>query len=425
MHEILIFLSSLFVNAMVGYNIVLINRYMLNNKLQEREWYFILSFAISISILRQFVISGEVAIIATICRYSIFAITFVLIYFILRIKIWKTVLLFCITMVSQGLGEMIVLGVVLLQGIDVGDIIKGRNLLLFIGCNIAINLLQILIILIFKVWKNIKNISAGLRKKTYIMIAVNIILLIMMLTISVSAMVFSREAVNSIIAFVVMSFIMLICSIYSVGMMLDTDFRDEKLKMQESYNEVLKEFRHKFLGIISILTALSEDGNTDNLNGYIKELNQSFVGRIKNVPVNIENSKLLYLVSIKTGEAYDKGITVKTLVPFEIKDIKGINEDDFIYVLNELMSNAIEHAGESMEKEVTVRIENLPDRLKVVVENSINKSVSENKYNILNGEAKKDGRGYGLKQVQKLIGENAYFKMGISDRFIAELVLKK
>lgn len=426
MREVMFFISNMIIHGIIGYNIVLFDRYIFNDKLSiKMQIAFVTLFSLGLSLLRQILNYSTVNIIVVLAKILVYVIAFILIYKVLKLKFWKAVLILCLTLISLSIGESIILVLFMTAGYDIKSLISGDNFLIYCIGSIAINMFQMIFLYLFKISKSVPGIAKGLKNKTYLYVTLNIILAVIAITTTMGILCFTKQKPLIISFYVAISLIGLLCNIFSINLILKVDVRDEQLKMQEQYNGILVDLKHKFFGIMSIMTALSEKEDITGLKEYIREIDKGFVKQIQNMPTNIKNNKLFYLVAVKINEAQEHGVSLKVLIPYEINDIKGIREDDLIYVINELLSNAIEHSEKSEEKEAYLRIENINDRTNVIIENSISQEDKENKVSILTNKSKRVGRGNGLKQVKKLIGDNTYLKISILDRFIAELSIDK
>lgn len=418
------FLANFIILITAGNNVVLFDKYIYKKDSNIRKHLiFSLLFSISLSALNSGIQYLDSDTIKVVLKILIYVIPFMLILKLLESKFWKAVFIFCIALTSMAIGESIVLSLFMAFGRNLEEIASGDNLLLYFVGNVFINVFQLLILQIFRAKKSIGLLAKGLKSTTYKNIAINMISAIAVMILTIYMIGFSIDKTKHIVivAYGSITLLTLICNIFAVRMVIQTDFRDEKLKMQEEYNEILVDLKHKFFGIMSILNALVDEGNIDKLREYINEINEGFITRIKNMPTNIKNNKLFYLIAMKSGEAHDKGIALRVAIPYEITDIKGINEDDYVYIVNELISNAIEHSEEATDREVFIKIENFQDRMVTIIENSI----ANKKDGLGELKVKNTARGKGLKQISKMLNDNCYFKISLSNKFRAELIIYK
>jgi len=159
---------------------------------------------------------------------------------------------------------------------------------------------------------------------------------------------------NMIILYGGITLICVVCNTLSINMVLEVDMRDEKLKIQEQYNELLIDLKHKFFGIVSIIVALIDQKDYEGLKKYAEELNKDFISNLNKIPLSVRNVRLAYLLANKITEAESKGIKLKIVCPAEINGITGIRESDLIYILNELITNAIKHSGCKSDNEIYI-----------------------------------------------------------------------
>lgn len=419
MNSIIFFASNLVILAIVGNNIAMFDKYIYNANISaKRHISMAMLFAISLSVVKMGMQHSTDNLLKAAFKLSVYVIAFALIYFVLRLKFWRAVFIFCVTLVSMALGESIVLSAFMLLGRSVEEVAYGDNLMLYFIGNLFINIFQLLILQVIKVRKSIRLLAKGIKNTTYRNLAINMLSSAIAMVLTIFMIGFTVDSTKHLVVVVygTMTILTVLCNILAIRMVINVDFRDEKLKMQEEYNEILVDLKHKFFGIMSIFTALVNDGNIEKLREYTNEINKGFIERMKNIPTNIKNNKLFYLIAMKSGEAHDKGVALKVVIPYEINEITGVNEDTYVYIVNELLSNAIEHSEGAKTREVFIKVENLNDCIKTVVENSVG---------IKQEGDKKVGRGNGLKQISKMLNNNSYFKVSYNEMFTAELIVTK
>lgn len=423
MNNLLFFIVNAVIAVIIGINIVLFCKYIYrhNVELKNQVWFVIL-YVIAMCVTRQLLGMTTKQLVIVILRITIYISTILLIYKVLKMSFWRTLLVFCIVLLAMSIGEIITMLAFAAMGLDLTKIAEGNNLLFYFIGNMFINLFQMLILYAIRISKSISSYAGKLKNQTYFYIIINISLTIATVVLTTIILTYAHQDILVIALYICMAVVSLLCNLVTISMLLRVDFKDEKLRMQEQYNEILIELKHKFFGILSIIMALVDKGDLEGLRSYASELDKGIVERIKSMPTNIKNSKLFYIIAVKLTEANDKGISFKLRIPYDIDEIKGIREDDLVYIVNELMSNAIENASKSSEKEVDMKIEALLDRLKLTIENTIDETSKAEGIKVLS-KSRKVGRGHGLKQINKMIKDNTYFKISVTDRFKAELVI--
>ncbi len=144
-------------------------------------------------------------------------------------------------------------------------------------------------------------------------------------------------------------------------------------------------------------------------------MNKDFISNLNKIPSSIRNVRLAYLLANKLTEAENNGAKLKIVCPIEINEIAGVRESDLIYILNELITNAIKHSECQNNNEIYILLDSNSKLTRIVVENTIKNTTDTEKIG-----------GYGLKQVRKLIPNNIYFKTTTEESiFRAELVIDK
>lgn len=115
--------------------------------------------------------------------------------------------------------------------------------------------------------------------------------------------------------------------------------------------------------------------------------------------IHVGNALLSYIINNKFKEAANKGVAVKA----EIRNLafEGMESVDFSALLNNLLDNAIEGAGHSIEKKMVVNILEKKGFACVYVANTIKESVLKNNPEF---ETRKEGEGhgFGMKQILRI-----------------------
>jgi two-component sensor histidine kinase len=182
----------------------------------------------------------------------------------------------------------------------------------------------------------------------------------------------------------------------------------EALKREDSLKQELKrtklffkEFRHRVNNNLQLLTSMLQMKSMVSKNREVKEILESNIGRIQAIiqtqsilgqidmpgKVGIENYMYSFLDSIKHNIAGRHNFTAE--IPQSETQIKNSDAVLILLAINELVTNALEHAFTDDEKgtvAITVRI----------IDNNLSIIISDNGKGMKLHENKEDGIGLGL-----------------------------
>lgn len=140
------------------------------------------------------------------------------------------------------------------------------------------------------------------------------------------------------------------------------------------------------------------------------------------------------LCYFKTQEAENKGLKVSLNISKKVKNstIYSLNikqQRDFGRILGVFLDNAIEASVESKEKKLGIEAyTSLEKEFKLIVSNTYENKVEENKMGIERFSTKEKNRGHGLLLVKKLIETNEIFEIKTELReniYIQTIIVKK
>lgn len=186
-------------------------------------------------------------------------------------------------------------------------------------------------------------------------------------------------------------------------------------EVDESYLSV-RAFRHDFANIlISMRETIETKGIEEVRETYNQILasNNILLERSRKEVAKLSNIKILELKSVisdKILKAEQRNITFELEVP-EIVSDSYLDKIDTVRVVGILLDNAIEAAGESENTQPTVSIAIFSKGTTryCVIENDMNEKIlSTNKIMLAGYSTKGEHRGYGLANVDKIIGR--YYK---------------
>lgn len=181
--------------------------------------------------------------------------------------------------------------------------------------------------------------------------------------------------------------------------------------MNEEIHKIKHDMKHKSEYISECLTNHNEDEIHKILEITYHELDKISVVQFS------KNESLNYILQSKNKIAYQNNINFRCEVSY---DGTGIENNDFIVLLGNLLDNAIENSEQ--RDLVTLEMKEIKGYLKVIITNSVHKEVNTRV------TSKKDvkNHGYGLKNVKEIVrkydGEIA--QEIIDNKFNSTVILK-
>lgn len=364
----------------------------------------------------------------------------VLIYFIFKLNLLKSIVSLIISMFVFGLLNVLLQNPYLtILNISFNTFM---NVPIYRLCYLAILYLGLFIISeLFKNFKKFKlNLSLldNLDKKTKILLCINMFIGFLALSIQLITTAFYIDIVPIIIS--ILNFILLIAflilSIYSFTRMIKLANTKIELASAEEYNKSLqnlydevKGFKHDFDNIISTIDGFIENNDITGLQNYFcgikKDCKLTSNLSLLN-PSTINNPGIYSLLNNKYFKASNLGIN------FEIEFFLNLDSLDIdMYklsrILGILIDNAIEEAEKCQNKIVKISFirENKNNRALITIENTyLNKDVNIEKIFEKGASSKENHSGIGLWEVKKYVIKSKnldLFTSKTSDFFKQEL----
>lgn len=204
----------------------------------------------------------------------------------------------------------------------------------------------------------------------------------------------------------------------------ETDVEEQRTINHETKNELL-----------TIRSKLSNEKDKelcnyiDSIMGDKKHINSSKFSKFKYLPSNGLKGFLYY----KFIEAEEKGISVNLHIAKQIENSflgKMVTKDfkDLTRILGVYLDNAIEAASASDGKKLGIEIYKLKDNVEMIISNTYDNVIDEEKVGNEKYSTKGKNRGHGLLLVKKILNENNRFESEtkITDRiYIQKIKIKE
>lgn len=162
---------------------------------------------------------------------------------------------------------------------------------------------------------------------------------------------------------------------------------------------VTKAWQHDWSNHLSVLLFLVKSGEYQELENYIENLTKE-IKILEKQLLNVDNVVLKAIISQKIEVAKNIGIEfiLKLDIPEEIR-VKNI---DLSALINNLLDNSIEaNLVIGTYRWIKLEIFKMKENLYITVKNTINCEIKEE--NGVYKTTKKDGKGIGLRQIDKIV----------------------
>ncbi len=303
-------------------------------------------------------------------------------------------------------------------------------------CNLSVSILMIIITYIIKKpLKKIININISSSKK---------ILLIGILTLSSIGFFFyslisTFEFSNNIIIYIIVitTLITIFFNLFKQKIENDNILKryDELLDIMKNYEDDIEEQRtliHETRNELTTIRCKIKDKETEN---EIIEYIDSIMGDKVNSKMS-KYSKFKYLPSnglkgffyYKVSEAERKGINVSVNISKQIENsiigrLDTKHFKDLARVIGVYLDNAIEASSLSEEKKLGIEIYLIKNNVEIIVSNTYQGTIDENKIGKERYSTKGKNRGHGLLLVKRILSENK--RIISSNKITDELYIQK
>ena len=250
-----------------------------------------------------------------------------------------------------------------------------------------------------------------------------LLLYIFILMISVTAIVFIRNSLNSGIitsSFTIYATISIIAIDSIVYLLLyvfseisrknnDIEIKNQTIYQQQKdienisreYYETLK-IRHDIKKYLYFASELIEQEKYDELKEYLNSFQENIFGNTKTF-INTENKMFNAIINKKLNEAESLGIKIECCVFDNLSNFNGIDDLELCIIFSNLLDNAIEAEKNVVNPMIKFLIFKKAGYACFKIENIVNKNIFESNPNLDTTKKEKKGHGIGLKNVREII----------------------
>lgn len=242
------------------------------------------------------------------------------------------------------------------------------------------------------------------------------IILVSATSVVLLSVVFQQQSINYV--FMIISLICVLVSSFTIIYLYDSIVKlfDEKTKsefmkrertyyhnqsilLQKNSND-LREFRHDINNKLMVIKQYAENNEIEQLKKYISEISGKL---IKNNVYSVSgNFAVDSIINYKLSQAAEKGIEVTADIT--IPEIIGVEDDDMVVILGNLLDNAIEATSQLKDnKYINIMLKMKNDSIFLNVENSHNNKINIKGQTILTTKEGKRLHGIGLSSVKNTI----------------------
>ena len=169
----------------------------------------------------------------------------------------------------------------------------------------------------------------------------------------------------------------------------------------EELYEKMRAMRHDFGNHLTVIAGLAETGSNDELNEYIKELQN----RVTELQPSIKTGNAVtdVVLSEFCDQCRNNNIQFESMFTFP-ENLK-INPFDMSVILNNALQNSIEASKEVSEGMIQIKSVIIDKTFIISIRNKNSKEKSINESGLITSTKKDSGHGYGLKNIRSIAGK--------------------
>lgn len=277
-----------------------------------------------------------------------------------------------------------------------------------LDCSASVITMIFLIVVVWIVNKQTKGERVRISKK-YLLV-LSLITFAETIMVSVMETLLKEEYGNRILVLVFLCTIMVLVNIVILmflavsndGYRQRDELNKRYLKMQEENymylmqkNEDTRRFRHDVKGHMFTLKQLINQGKIEQLDIYINRVEEEL--HLEQRRVSVTNAIVDAILNKYLYEAENKGIEFN--VKGELFEDCKMEAYDLCTVFDNLLNNAVNAAGESVDKKIWLKIQREEAGIQIYVENSCVGDRVKEEDNFVTTKEDKENHGYGLKNV--------------------------
>lgn len=281
-----------------------------------------------------------------------------------------------------------------------------------LDCSASVITMIFLIVVVWIVNKQTKGERVRISKK-YLLV-LSLITFAETIMVSVMETLLKEEYGNRILVLVFLCTIMVLVNIVILmflavsndGYKQRDELNKRYLKMQEENymylmqkNEDTRRFRHDVKGHMFTLKQLINQGKIEQLDIYINRVEEEL--HLEQRRVSVTNAIVDAILNKYLYEAENKGIEFN--VKGELFEDCKMEAYDLCTVFDNLLNNAVNAAGESVDKKIWLKIQREDTGIQIYVENSCMGDRVKEGNNFVTTKEDKENHGYGLKNVRSSV----------------------
>lgn len=345
----------------------------------------------------------------------------ILVFFIFKTTILKSILSEVITLVTTSILELALSGI-FLNGFNISYNTLMTVPIYRIPCVFCIYTILILLTLAIKYFKININVFDNMNKRTKILLIINMILMIIVIGTQFYLVRFYSDTMPFFIT--VLGVVALVAyfsvSIYNIMNVskLEVTSRDLEgaqltIRSLRVLHDTVRSFKHDFDNIVNSIGGYIKDDNMTGLEEYYNQLLQDCrkTNNLYSLSPNVINQPAIYnILATKYYIADEQNIQINLDVFLDLNEIEQhMKIYEFTRILGILLDNAIEASKECNEKtiNVTFRKEETKHRLLIIIENTYsNKNIDTDKIYEKGYSTKKGNTGLGLWKIREILKKN-------------------
>lgn len=365
-------------------------------------------------------------------------ITILTVRFILGLKLLYSIIVPILFSLSQAIGDIIAMYIMVnLYGFQLQQI--KQQLSLLVASELIIYGVQVLAILIIKMFTQSKEVPNRYRRGLNLRISIYMLVTFLIVAINHSIYIRFINMINPIFIFLNIV-VLLIYFIFSLSINFTTGdliIKEYEYEQQENYIRTIDRLMHDFRRMKH-----NQANILYSINGYVQKQDivglKEYFNTVLEENQRISEDALLSLQKIKiyplfgllwskVSNAESVGLKVAIQCSDEVFDVH-MGLKDLCEILGNFLDNAIDAARASEDKQITISIYQDKQYLIICISNSFDYEIDLGKINMAGYSTKGENRGYGLSIVKELLSNYKHILHNTTikeNKFIQELMIKR
>ena len=365
-----------------------------------------------------------------------FALITILIFIILRISLFKSLISFSIFSLSTALAELLIT-IFLSQVLQLNLEAACNTPLIQIICRISIFMIILSLLKLITIFKTNLDLSDSINNTEKFKLTFNILIAIVIVYPNVIFLIMKDMQIPTyyIVYNLITALVLFFVTTYNTHRFNKLEITKRELETANLYNKTLSQlvdmnrsFKHDINNIIQAIGGYIELNDMSGLKTYYKTGLLPDINKVNNLsllnPDTINSPPVFGLLLSKYNLAISKNITFNITSFFDYSTI-NMNIFDFVKILGILLDNAIEASSESKEKivELYITIDFYSRKQIFKVNNSYsNKDIDLNQIFNKDYSTKKEKSGFGLWEVKQIVNKakNLSIQPSKNDLFVTQ-----